>query len=124
MKKKVLIVDDSETTRINIKNILGEDFTTVEAGNGAIGLERLEEHKDIDLIVLDVNMPEVNGMEFIKIQSEREDINKIPTMMCTTEASKAMKEEAKKSGVVRAWVIKPIVKEFFMKAVKHLLKMT
>ena len=122
MKKKILIVDDSETTRMNIKNILGEGFSTIEAENGAVGLEKLEENKDIDLIILDVNMPEINGMEFIEIQAKKEDIKNIPTMMCTTEASRTMKELAKKSGVVRAWIIKPIVKEFFLKAIKHILK--
>ena len=122
MKKKILIVDDSQTTRMTIKKFLGEEFDTVQAGNGAEALEELKNNQDYSLIIMDINMPELNGMEFIKIQSETEEIKNIPTMMCTTEASRPMKEKAKKYGVVKAWIIKPIIKELFIRAIYHVLK--
>ena len=123
MKKKILIVDDSQTTRMTIEKMLGENYDTVQATNGAEALEILRSNQDYSLIIMDINMPELNGMEFIKIQSETEEIKKIPTMMCTTEASRPMKEKAKQYGVVRAWVIKPIIKELFLRAVDHVLKL-
>lgn len=123
MKKKILIVDDSQTTRMTIEKMLGEDYDTVQATNGAEALEILRSNQDYSLIIMDINMPELNGMEFIKIQSEMEEIKQIPTMMCTTEASRPMKEQAKQYGVVKAWVIKPIIKELFLRAVDHVLKL-
>ena len=122
MKKKVLIVDDSQTTRMTIDRMLGEDFEKKQASNGAEALEILRQDQSYSLIIMDINMPELNGMEFIKIQSETENIKHIPTMMCTTEASRPMKEKAKQYGVVKAWVIKPIIEELFLKAVKHVIK--
>ncbi|MDC0253672.1 response regulator [Bacteriovoracales bacterium] len=122
MKKKVLIVDDSQTTRMTIDRMLGEEFEKKQASNGAEALEILRQDQSYSLIIMDINMPELNGMEFIKIQSETENIKNIPTMMCTTEASRPMKEKAKQYGVVKAWVIKPIIKELFVKAVKHVIK--
>lgn len=123
MKKKILIVDDSESVRINIKNILGDNYISIDAVHGSHALDILGDNDDIDLIVLDVNMPEMNGMEFIKIQSEKDEIKNIPTMMCTTEASAEIKKQAKESGVVRAWIMKPIKnKEAFLKAVEIVLK--
>jgi len=123
MKKKILIVDDSESVRINIKNILGDNYTLIDAVHGSHALDVLGANKDIDLIVLDVNMPEMNGLEFIKIQSEKEEIKHIPTMMCTTEASAEIKSQAKESGVVRAWIMKPITnKKAFLRAVEIVLK--
>ena len=122
MKKKILIVDDSQTTRMTIERMLGEDFEKKQASNGAEALEILRQDQSYSLIIMDINMPELNGMEFIKIQSETEIIKQIPTMMCTTEASRPMKEKAKQYGVVKAWVIKPIIEELFLKAVKHVIK--
>ena len=121
MSKKILIVDDSETTRMKIKSFLNEDFCSVEAENGAVALEVLEKDHSFDLIILDINMPEIDGMTFIKIQKDNEKINKIPTILCTTEASTKLKEEAKTTGVVKAWLIKPVIKLVLLKAIERVL---
>ena len=97
--KRILIVDDSQTTRIRIKNFLGEDFSSEEAENGAVAMEILSEDNNFDLIVLDINMPELDGMAFVHLQAKNEKINNIPTILCTTEASITMKEKAKKAGL-------------------------
>ena len=85
--KRVLIVDDSQTTRIRIKNFLGEDYATEEAENGAVAMDILSKDNNFDLIVLDINMPELDGMSFVQLQAKDEKINNIPTILCTTEAS-------------------------------------
>ena len=120
--KRILIVDDSQTTRIRIKNFLGEDFSTEEAENGAVAMEILSEDNNFDLIVLDINMPELDGMAFVHLQAKNEKINNIPTILCTTEASITMKEKAKKTGVVKAWIIKPIIKNVLLGAIERVLE--
>ena len=120
--KRVLIVDDSQTTRIRIKNFLGDEYVSEEAENGVVAMELLSEDNNFDLIVLDINMPELDGMSFVQLQAENERINKIPTILCTTEASVQMKEKAKKTGVVKAWVIKPIIKKVLLGAIERVLE--
>ena len=124
IKKKILIVDDSDSARKKMSMFLEEDYIVVEAENGQHAFDLLKENQDFDLIIMDVNMPEIGGMEFIEFQSKEENLKSIPTMMCTTEASQKMKEKAKEFCVVRAWLIKPIIKETFLKTVKHVLKKT
>jgi two-component system chemotaxis response regulator CheY len=112
---KILIIDDSQSTRMKLRTFLETcNHICVEAGNGIEALERLEEDKDFDLIICDVNMPEMNGIEFIEKQSTDETYKKIPTVMCTTESymgssgsPSKFAQIAKETGVVRAWVVKP-----------------
>ena len=66
---KILIIEDSDSVRISLKNILTpEGHEVVEAVNGLDALQQLEKRHDFDVILCDINMPEMNGMEFIKEQ--------------------------------------------------------
>ncbi len=111
----ILIVDDSSSTRIQLKNFLEpHKHTCTEAINGLDALEKLN-NGPIDLIICDLNMPEMDGIEFITRQSKNEKFKEIPTIMCTTETinkkteeGKALYEKVKTSGVVKAWIVKPI----------------
>jgi len=118
---KILIVDDSETTRISIKNTLGKEYITKEAENGFKALEVLDKENDFDLIILDLNMPKLDGLGFIKIQAEKEIIKKIPIIMCTTETSFELKSKVKETGIVKAWLIKPLVSKVLLRAVNRVL---
>ncbi|MDC0255176.1 response regulator [Bacteriovoracales bacterium] len=112
---KILIIDDSQSTRMKLRTFLETcNHICVEAGNGLEALDRLKESKDYDLIICDVNMPEMNGIEFIDKQSQDEALKTIPTVMCTTESymgssgsPSKFAQKAKETGVVRAWVVKP-----------------
>ena len=106
--KKVLLVDDSDTIRDELKSIIAEkpDVGVCEAVNGLEGLQRLEEDADIGLMIVDVNMPEMDGITMIKRICNDGKYNHIPIVMLTTEASPEMKEEAKENGV-KAWILKP-----------------
>ena len=84
----ILVVDDSESVRTTLRNILtAADHSIVEAVDGYDALEKLKEKDSFDLILLDVNMPEMNGMEFIKVQAEDEKYKTIPTVLDPPEAT-------------------------------------
>lgn len=129
MAFNILVTDDSETMRAVIKKTVSMSGVPVgefhEAGNGIEALAILE-NTWIDVILSDINMPEMGGMELLKKISEDEDLRKIPLIFITTEASDARQEEAKKLGVAgyvrkpfQPETIKTILYEVLEKAYEH-----
>ncbi|MEE2743035.1 MAG: response regulator [Bdellovibrionota bacterium] len=119
----ILVVDDSESVRTTLRNILtAADHDITEAVDGYDALEKLKEKETYDLILLDVNMPEMNGMEFIKVQAEDENYKKIPTVMCTTESHPKLILEAKKVGVVMAWLLKPFKEDKLKETIRRIVE--
>ena len=119
----ILVVDDSESVRTTLRNILtAADHDITEAVDGYDALEKLKEKETYDLILLDVNMPEMNGMEFIKVQAEDENYKKIPTVMCTTESHPKLILEAKKVGVVMAWLLKPFKEDKLIETIRRIVE--
>ena len=119
----VLIVDDSETVRTQLKRVFQEgEFEVLEAENGRVGLETLKENASkIDVILCDVNMPEMGGLEMVRLVHEIEELSKIPIFMLTTEASKVSKEIGKDAGV-KAWITKPFKPDKVLKAIEKFMK--
>jgi two-component system chemotaxis response regulator CheY len=115
---KFLIVDDSSTMRRIIKNSLKrigfEDL--IEAGNGK---EALEIYNEADLILTDWNMPEMDGLEFVK--RVRAENKAIPILMVTTNAAKDDIVEALKNGV-NNYIVKPFTPETLKEKVESVLK--
>jgi two-component system chemotaxis response regulator CheY len=70
----------------------------VEAGNGKEALERIKENGDFDFVLLDINMPEMNGMETLAAIRANPDTVKLPVIMCTSVAEKGQVMEAIKAG--------------------------
>jgi two-component system chemotaxis response regulator CheY len=109
---KVLSVDDSGVMRRIIGrtvDVLGYGF--LEAGNGREGLEVLaKHHADIALIILDVNMPEMDGFEFLALIKANPDYQSIPVMMLTTESERGKIIQAIKAGAVN-YICKPFTPE-------------
>ncbi len=99
---KVLLVDDSAVMRKiiqrNIKEtgLIVEEF--VEAGDGNQALDKVNANEDLDLILLDWNMPNMSGIEFVKTLRSLNLSRRIPVVMVTTEGSDAKVSEAKESG--------------------------
>jgi len=90
-------------------DVLGFDF--IEAGNGIEGLEMLEKlNGDVDLILLDWNMPEMNGIEMLDKIKTDERFKKIPVTMVTTEIERQKVIEAIKKGA-KNYVMKPFSQE-------------
>lgn len=101
MAAKVLIIDDSNTMRKIVQRSLrqaGFEFEKIlEAGDGQEALSVLES-EDVDLILSDINMPNMDGIEFLRQKKENEGIKDIPVVMITTEAGNDILGEAKSLG--------------------------
>jgi len=108
---KVLVVDDFATMRKIVKNVLKQINidNVAEAENGKQALNLLKNEK-IDLIISDWIMPEMTGIEFLKVCKDDEQIKKIPFIMVTAEAQKDSVVEAIKSGV-DSYIVKPFTPE-------------
>jgi two-component system chemotaxis response regulator CheY len=118
---KVLIVDDSETLRHQLKRDLeAAGHTVVEAVDGADGLEKFQGRQDLELILCDVNMPNMDGLTMVSKLAAALKAKNIPVFMLTTEASAEMKARAKESGV-RAWITKPYIAEKLISAIQKVL---
>jgi len=104
---KILVVDDSEIIRVQLKADLTEvGYEVLEAYNGLNGLEVLAKNRNIDLIISDVNMPEMDGPSMCKKLHSDADFCHIPIVMLTTQSKTELKESCKQSGVI-AWITKP-----------------
>ena len=124
MKKKILIVDDSITIRINVRNTLGEeDFDFVEAEDGVAAIELLMKSTDFDLIILDMNMPNCNGYEMLSELKESNTAIEIPKVILTTETGKKTRQLVEELNCsVVAWMNKPIREESFKKSISKIFK--
>jgi CheY-like chemotaxis protein len=98
MAKKILLIDDNRLTReINGSLLEQAGYKTVTAGDGRQGLKKLEEEK-IDLILLDLIMPGIDGFEFLKLCKENPLTRDIPVVVLTIRDSPQDIERAKRSG--------------------------
>ena len=108
MKKKILSVDDSGTMRRIIGRavqVLDKEF--LEACNGLEALELLESHhQDIALVILDVNMPEMDGMETLVRIKASPEFGNIPVMMLTTDSDRSRIIQAVQAGAAN-YLTKP-----------------
>jgi two-component system chemotaxis response regulator CheY len=109
---KILTVDDSKMIRILIsQSIKSLGFHPLEAPNGADGLEILKQNAaDIKLILLDWNMPNMSGFDFLQIIKGNEDYKHIPVMMVTTEGERIHVIKALKLGAMD-YLTKPFTPE-------------
>jgi len=96
---QILLVDDSQTMRRILKNTLTKAGYNgvLEAENGKEGLEILKEKKP-DLVLLDWNMPVMNGLEFLKAAKAEESVKHIPVIMVTSISEKEKVVEAIRAG--------------------------
>lgn len=117
----IITVDDSSTMRRIIKNTLQKlGFTSIlEAGNGIEALEVMSKNK-VDMIVTDWNMPEMDGLTFVKAVRQKEKYKELPILMITTEAAKEDILTALRSGV-NNYVVKPFTPETLQEKVFKLL---
>ena len=123
-KKKILIVDDSQTIRVKISQALKLiGFDIIEAINGVDALKKLDEiPKDslVDLVVTDINMPEMGGFQLILRLKANPAFKKIPIIVLTSETDAERKQKGKTAGV-NAWVVKPVETETMQAVVKKIL---
>ena len=111
MRKKALLVDDSDTVRTAVKQLLGKEFETKEVDNGTEAISTLETIQDFDLLVLDFNMPGLNGLEVLEKISSKDNIKKVTTIMLITETDREKHKQISAFSFVKCWIIKPINSE-------------
>jgi len=122
MKPTLIIVDDFENTLFVIEFTLWQnDFQILKAENGAEAL-RYFDGRQIDLLITDLNMPDLNGIELTKQVRLLPQYKRIPVLMLTSEKDAKKKQEALNSGVT-AIVQKPFEREEFIKTVKRALNL-
>jgi two-component system, chemotaxis family, chemotaxis protein CheY len=118
----ILVIDDSLMVRKQVCAALkGLGYSVVEATDGLDALEKLESSPDTGLIVCDVNMPRMNGLEFLERLSARG--SRIPVIMLTTEGQPELIQRAKSLGA-KGWIVKPFKPEFLAATAKKLAPMT
>lgn len=111
---RVLIIDDSRATRAILKRILKEiGFEVFEAGHGCEALERLKSIGKPDLALVDWNMPEMNGYDFVCSVRANHDYDDLPLMMVTSETEISKMAMALEAGA-NEYIMKPFTKEVLM----------
>lgn len=119
MAKTILIVDDSASLRQVVRMALqGAGHTVIEAGDGKAALALLD-GRTVDMAICDINMPVMNGIEFVKAVKEKSAYKFMPVLMLTTESSDKHKEAGKAAGA-KAWMTKPFAPSQLVTAVQKL----
>ena len=98
-RQTILIVDDAEMNRMMLRDMLGDQYDYVDAADGREALRILEKNVAIDLVMLDINMPEMNGFEVLEEMNRYHWIQEIPVIMITAEESVESMEHAYSLGV-------------------------
>lgn len=98
-RQTILIVDDAEMNRMMLSDMIGDQYDYVEAADGREALRILEKNVSIDLILLDINMPEMNGFEVLEEMNRYHWIDEVPVIMITAEESVESMEHAYSLGV-------------------------
>ncbi|HEY6528321.1 MAG TPA: response regulator [Cellvibrionaceae bacterium] len=120
MSKVILIIDDSASVRQLVSIALrGAGYSVIEAADGKEGLKQLNGQK-IHLIISDVNMPNMDGISFVKEMKKNPSYKFMPVIMLTTEGADAKKQEGKDAGA-KAWIVKPFRSEQLLQAVSMLI---
>ena len=119
MSKTILIVDDSASLRqvVNIA-LTGAGYKIIEACDGRDALSKLNGEK-INLVISDVNMPNMDGITFVKEMKKLANYKFTPVIMLTTESQEGKKAEGQAAGA-KAWVVKPFQPAQMLAAVSKL----
>jgi len=118
---KIMVVDDCQTTRKLLGHYLkSRGYNVVFAENGLDALEKLGSN-DINLILTDLNMPYMDGMELIRTLRADPNWSNMPILMVTTENDDAEREKAYSSGV-NGYVVKPVTGDTIAQNIKSILK--
>lgn len=113
MTKNILIVDDSATIRSIVKKaveMIGLDVGEIyEAANGIEALARLADH-EVAVMLVDINMPTMNGIQLVKRMKQSENLKDIPIIIASTEGSEKRIEQVQKLGIA-GYIRKPFQPE-------------
>ena len=111
---RALIIDDSRAMRRILRGIVEPmGFEVSEAGNGKQGLEQLNRLEDVELVLVDWNMPEMNGLEFVQAVRSDDSRRDLKLVMVTTETEPAKMARAMMAGVDE-FVMKPFTQDILV----------
>src|SRR5215470_9788010 len=111
---QALVIDDSRTVRMVIAQILREaGIDAIEAGDGAEALVQLGRHPDVGLMLVDWNMPVMNGIDFLRAVRARREFDEVRILMVTSEAAGDHVAMALKAGA-NEYLMKPFNKDVLL----------
>ena len=120
MAKKILIVDDSVSIRKSVSFVLSnEGFEVIEAEDGLDGLKKAESQQ-CSLVITDINMPNMNGIDLIKSLRQSVAYKFTPIIALTTESQDDKMQEGKAAGAT-GWIVKPFTSEKLVAIVNKIL---
>jgi len=120
MSKTILIVDDSTSLRqVVAMTLKSQGFEVLEGADGKDALTKLDGRK-IHLIVSDLNMPNMDGLSFVREVKKHPNYKFVPIIMLTTESDDKLKAEGQAAGL-KAWMAKPFKPEQMLMAVNKLV---
>jgi two-component system chemotaxis response regulator CheY len=121
---KALVIDDSRAMRTIIGQILKSvGYEVADASNGREGLQRASEVGPINLILVDWNMPEMNGLEFVRALRSNHAYDEIQVMMVTTETEMTRMSEALQQGA-NEYVMKPFTRDVILQKLEQMQSTT
>jgi two-component system chemotaxis response regulator CheY len=120
MVRTIITVDDAATIRRMVSFTLrGAGHEVLEASDGAIALNVLQS-RAVDLVITDVNMPNMNGIELTRRLRALPSFSRTPVLLLTTESDPAKKAEGRAAGAT-GWIVKPFSQEQLLAIVSKLL---
>lgn len=115
--KTILTVDDSASIRQMVSMTLSAaGYRVVEAGDGAEGYSKATA-TPVDAVITDLNMPVMNGLEFIRKFRTHPASKGVPIILLTTESNEELKRQAKEAGAI-GWIVKPFKQDQLLAVIK------
>ena len=119
--KSLLIVDDNDKNIFALKAVLKvRGYKSQQAASAKEGLKILKENKGIDLVLLDMMMPDMDGYEMVQLMKNDQQIKSIPVIAVTAQAMAGDKEKCLEAGV-DAYITKPIDIDALLKEIESLI---
>jgi two-component system chemotaxis response regulator CheY len=121
MSKTIMIVDDSATMLMSVRNNLEiAGFTVESASDGVKAMAKLKDGARPDLIITDINMPNMGGMDLIRNVRALPGFRFTPILTLTTESQAEVRQQGKKLGAT-GWLVKPVGGAELLKVIKQVL---
>jgi two-component system chemotaxis response regulator CheY len=120
--KTIMLVDDSATILLSVSSILSKAGYAVEkAANAELAMQKFKGGVKIDLLITDLNMPGMNGIELITEVRKLPAYKFVPILFLTTESQQARKLEAKAAGA-SGWIVKPATADELLNTIKLVIR--
>ena len=118
----IMLVDDSATILLSISGVLSKAGYAIEkADSGEDALQKFRSGIKVDLLITDLNMPGMNGIELIREVRKLPTYKFVPILFLTTESQQARKLEAKAAGA-SGWIVKPVTADELLKTIKLVIR--